>query len=129
MSDDAYCIDFDVHSGRAYVEAEGNISSSKIKSTFFAITMNDAWQKSDRSIIWNLKNATFPESFEFGKIFQTAQVTKNIANPGKSAVLVNNTSEMIRMVADYYRVLAKQSTPREIEIFFSNEEAMDWLDS
>ena len=129
MADDTYHIDIDARNGRAYVKAEGNISASKIQKTFFAIIMNNAWQKGDKSILWDLKKVIFPESFGFGDIFQTAQLSKTVAKPGKSAVLVRSNSDMVKKVANYYQAVATLSTPRTIGIFFYHEEAMNWLDS
>jgi hypothetical protein len=129
MTNDTYKINIDKLSGRAYVEAEGIISASIVRNTFLVIAINGTWQKGDKSILWRTARATFSESFEFGNIFQTARISKTAARSGKSAIVVNYTSEMIKMVADYYKALALLSTPRKIEIFFSNEEAMRWLDT
>lgn len=118
MTNDTYRINIDELSGRAYVEAEGIISASNVRNTFIVIAMNETWQKGDRSILWRTKRATFSESFQFGDILQSAHTSRTVAKSGKSAIVVNKTSDMLKKVANYYKSLASLSTPRKIRNIF-----------
>jgi len=129
MVEEAYPTKIDRHSGRAYIEISGEINATKIRNTFISLTMNESWLKGDRSILWQIKNAYFPEPFEFSDIFKTTQNAAVFAGLGKSAVVVEKGSEMQKRVAEFYKSIAATTTDRKIELFDSREKAMVWLDS
>jgi hypothetical protein len=129
MMEETYPTKINQHSGRAHIEISGEINATKIRNTFLALTMNESWLKGDRSILWQIKDAYFPEPFEFSDIFKTTQNTAVFAGPGKSAVVVEKSSEMQKRVADFYKSIAATTTDRKIELFDSKEKAMVWLDT
>ena len=129
MTEDCYPVRFDENSGRAYVEATGDVYASNIQKTFLAIILNKVWLDGDRSILWDFKNAFFDEAFEFADIFKTAQVSKSFTKPGKSAIIVEKNEMMMNRVANFYRSLAENLTSRKIEIFYDRDGALAWLDS
>ena len=91
--------------------------------------MNKSWADGERSVLWQTENAFLPESFEFSDIFKTTQITQIFTKPGKSAFVVEKSSEMLKRVANFYKSIASTTTDRKIEIFFSEKEAMVWLDN
>lgn len=129
MANDIYPIEFSLCSGRAYVKINGEINATKISNTFIALTMNKIWINGDRSVLWDARNARFPELFEFSDILKETQITKYFARPGKSAVVVETSSEMQIRLAHFYKGIAAMSTGRQIELFYSQKEAEAWLDS
>ena len=78
--------------------------------------------------MWRLNQASFPQSFEFANIFQTTKLSIAIIKPGKTAVVVDKSSDMVKKVARFYQSIALAATPRRIEIFFDEDEAIAWLD-
>ena len=129
MAQNIYPIEFDNLIGRAYVKISDEINATKIGNTFLVITMNKNWVGGDRSVLWKIENAFFPELFEFSEIIKTAQITSVFTKPGKSAIVVDQNSEMQKMAANFYKSLAATTTDRKIELFFSEKEAIIWLDS
>jgi hypothetical protein len=127
--EDGYPIEFDHSIGRAYVKINGEFNAAKIGSTFLAIAMNKSWLDGDRSVLWRDENAYLPESFEFSDIFKTTRITQAFTKPGKSAFVVEKNSKMIERVANFYKSIASTTTDRKIEIFFSEKEAVAWLDN
>jgi hypothetical protein len=123
-----YAIQFDDSSGRAYVNVQGEFDAHKIRNTFAVIVLNKKWSDGDRTVLWRLNQASLPQSFEFANIFQTAKLSIAIIKPGKSAIVVDKSSDMIRRVARFYQGIALSSTPRKIEIFYDEDEAVAWLD-
>ena len=128
MAEDIYPIEFDHSIGRAYVKMSGEINAAKIGNTFLAIAMNKSWVDGDRSILWQIENAFFPEVFEFSDIFKKTQITKVFTRAGKSAFVVEKSSEMQKRVANFYKSIAT-TTDRKIELFYSEKEAVAWLDN
>jgi len=129
MAEDVYPIEFDHSIGRAYVKISGEINAAKIGNTFLAIAMNKSWVDGERSVLWQTENAFLPELFEFSDIFKTTQITQVFTKPGKSAFVVEKSSEMQKRVANFYKSIAATTTDRKIEIFFSEKEAIVWLDN
>ena len=129
MAEEVYPIKFDHSVGRAFVTITGEINAAKISNTFLAIAMNESWLDGDRSVLWLLKNAFFPELFEFSDIFKTTQISKIFLKPGKSAFVVEKGSEMQKRVATFYKSLADTASDRKTELFFSKKDAILWLDS
>lgn len=129
MVEDVYPIEFDDSIGRAYVKISGEINAAKIGNTFLAIAMNKNWVDGERSVLWQTENAFLPELFEFSDIFKTTRITQVFTKPGKSAFVVEKSSEMQKRVANFYKSIAVTTTARKIEIFFSEKEAMAWLDN
>ena len=129
MAEDVYPIEFDHSIGRAHVKINGEFNAAKISNTFLAIAMNKSWLDGERSVLWRDENAYLPESFEFSNIFKATQITQAFTKPGKSAFVVEKNSKMIERVANFYKSIASTTTDRKIEIFFSEKEAMAWLDN
>lgn len=129
MAEDVYPIEFDHSIGRAYVKISGEINAAKIGNTFLAIAMNKSWVDGERSVLWQTENAFLPELFEFSDIFKTTQITQVFTKPGKSAFVVEKSSKMQKRVANFYKSIAATTTDRKIEIFFSEKEAIVWLDN
>ena len=127
MADETYLIKIDRDNGRAFVDVEGDLNAIKIRNTFIAIRINKNWQCGDHSILWRLKKASFPDSFEFGDIITTTQLTRVVSPPCKSAIILNNNSNMIAMVASFYKSIAADDVDRQIEILFNYKDAMTWL--
>ena len=128
MSEGEYDIQFDESSGRAYVNVLGELDAQKIRNTFAIIVLNKKWSDGDKTVLWRLKQASFSQSFEFANIFQTTKLSIAIIKPGKSAIVVDKSSDMVKKVARFYQGIALTSTPRKIEIFFDEDEAIAWLD-
>ena len=128
MPENTYAIQFDESSGRAYVAVQGELDAKRIRNTFAVIALNKKWADGERTVLWRAKQATFPLSFEFADIFQTTQLSKALTKPGKSAIVVEKSAGMVKKVAHFYQGIALTSTPRKIEIFFDEDEAMAWLD-
>ena len=128
MSEATYSIQFNASAGRADVELHGELDAQKIRNTFAAIALNEAWAEGARSLLWLAEAAIFPQAFEFADIFQTTQLSKALTRPGKSAIVVEKSAPMVAKVARFYQSIALTSTPRKIEIFFDRGEAMAWLD-
>jgi hypothetical protein len=128
MSEDRYPIRIDEATGRARVTIAGEISARKILNTFAAIVMNRRWSEGDRTVLWDAKAARFPASFEFKDIFKATQVSKALTRPGKSAIVVEKSSAMLKKVARFYQGIALTSTNREVEMFFDVNAATSWLD-
>lgn len=129
MVEDIYPIEFDRSIGRAHVKISGEINATKIGNTFLAIAMSEVWADGDRSVLWKIENAFFPESFEFSNIFKSTQISMVFAKPGKSAFVVEKNSEMQKRVARFYKSIAATTTERNTELFYSEQEAVAWLDS
>ena len=128
MSEGEYDIQFDESSGRAYVNVLGELDAQKIRNTFAIVVLNKKWSDGDKTVLWRLKQASFSQSFEFANIFQTTKLSIAIIKPGKSAIVVDKSSDMVKKVARFYQGIALTSTPRKIEIFFDEDEAIAWLD-
>jgi len=128
MTEDLYPIEFDPSNGRAYVKISDEINATKLGSTFIAISMNKSWIDGDRSVLWQIENAYIPESFEFLDAFKTTQIAQVYTKPGKSAFVVNKSSQMQKEVAQFYKTIATTTTERKIELFYSEKEAIAWLD-
>lgn len=128
MSRDTYSIRFDAGTGRAHVDISGEIAPRKILNTFAAIALNNSWAAGDRSVLWQAQEALLTESFEFADIFRATPLSQTITKPGKSAIVVKKSEEMVAKVARFYQSIAVTSTNRSIEIFYTEEEAMAWLD-
>ena len=129
MAEDIYPIEFDRSIGRAHVKISGEINAAKIGNTFLAIAMNEDWANGDRSVLWQLERAFFPESFEFSDIFKATQISMAFAKPGKSAFVVEKSSVMQERVARFYQSIAATTTERNTNLFYSKKEAVAWLDS
>ena len=128
MADSIYPIRFDKDTGRAYVEAEGDIDAIKIRNTYIAIRINQGWQKGDHSILWRLEASSFPASFKFGDIIHTTQLARAVSIPCKSAIVLNEMSKMLIKAANFYRIVASDKADRRIEVFFNPHDALAWLD-
>jgi hypothetical protein len=128
MSEGEYDIQFDESSGRAYVNVRGELDAQKIRNAFAIVVLNKKWSDGDKTVLWRLKQASFSQSFEFANIFQTTKLSIAIIKPGKSAIVVDKSSDMVKKVARFYQGIALTSTPRKIEIFFDEDEAIAWLD-
>ena len=128
MPEGTYLIHFDASGGRAYVNVQGALSAKKIRNTFAAIALNDMWVNGDRTVLWQARQALFAPSFEFGDIFQTTQLSKVLTKPGKSAIVVEKNSEMVKRVARFYQGIALTETARKINVFFDEDAAIAWLD-
>jgi hypothetical protein len=128
MADDTYLTKIDGDKCRAFVDIEGDLDTIKIRNTFIAIRINKSWQRGDHSIIWRLEKASFPESFEFGDIIKTTQLPRVVSLPCKSAIILKKNSNMMEMVASFYKSIASDNVDRIIEIFFNYKDAMAWLD-
>lgn len=128
MSDDTYAIEFDEKSGRALVDVSGAVDVAKIQNTFLDIVSNQKWQGGDHTVLYQCEHATFPGSFQFADVFDTTRTTKLVAGTGKSAILLPETDRTVKLVADFYRSIAVAKTERMIEIFYSREKAIAWLD-
>lgn len=128
MPEDTYTIQFDASSGRAYVDMQGALDTQKIRNTFAVIALNKEWAEGERTVLWRASQTAFPPSFEFADIFQTTQLSKALTKPGKSAIVVAENSAMVNKVARFYQSIAMTSTPRRIEVFFHEDEAIAWLD-
>jgi hypothetical protein len=129
MTETTYPIAFDPANGRAHVKISGEISPAKIGQTYIAISMNRRWLEGDASIIWQLKNAVFHASFEFHDILEATQTAKHYIKPGKSAIVVEESLAMQERVAGFYKSIAATSTARHVAIFYSEKEALAWLDA
>lgn len=127
MSEDIYPIQFDASRGRACVDMAGKLDAQKIRNTFAVIALNKAWVDGERTVLWRADQATFSPSFEFADIFQTTQLSKALTIPGKSAIVVAESSDMVKKVARFYQGIAMTSTPRKIEVFYDEDEAIAWL--
>ena len=125
---DKYPIHFDESSGRAFVDVQGELCAEKIRNTFAIIALNKKWADGERTVLWRANQASLPPSFEFAGIFQTTQLSKALTKPGKSAIVVEKSADMVKKVAHFYQGIALTSTPRKIEIFFDEDEAIAWLD-
>lgn len=128
MPEDTYTIQFDASGGRAYVDMQGALDTQKIRNTFAVIALNKEWAEGERTVLWRANQTVFPPSFEFADIFQTTQLSKALTKPGKSAIVVAENSAMVNKVARFYQSIAMTSTPRRIEVFFHEDEAIAWLD-
>jgi len=127
MADDTYLTNIDGDNSRAFVDIEGDLDTIKIRNTFIAIRINKNWQRGDHSILWRLEKSSFPESFEFGNIITTTQLLRVVSLPCKSAIILDKNSNMIKMVAEFYKSIASDNVDRKIEIFFNNKDAITWL--
>lgn len=129
MTETTYPTEFDPANGRAYVKISGEISPKKIGNTYIAISMNRSWLDGDTSILWQLENAAFHASFEFYDIFEVTRTAKHYIKPGKSAIVVEKSLAMQEKVAGFYKSIAATSTARHVAIFYSEAEALAWLDA
>ena len=127
MPDNTYAIQFDESSGCAYVDMQGELDAQKIRNTFATIALNKKWADGERTALWRATQVLFPASFEFAHIFQTTQLSKALTTPGKSAIVVEESSDMVKKVAHFYQGIATTSTARKIEVFFDEDEAVAWL--
>jgi hypothetical protein len=127
MADETYLTKIDGDNGRAFVDIEGDLDTIKIRNTFIAIRFNELWQRGDHSILWRLEKSSFPDSFEFGDIINTTQLFKVVSLPCKSAIIMKKNSNMIEMVANFYKIIASDNVDRKIEIFFNYKDAITWL--
>ncbi|GEM_PF-3138085 len=127
MSDARYAIRFDEATGRAHVDISGEIAPRKILNTFAAIALNNSWAAGDRSVLWQAQEALLPDAFEFADIFRATPLSQTITKPGKSAIVVNKSEEMVAKVARFYQSIAVTSTNRNLEVFYDEEEAVAWL--
>jgi len=128
MPEGTYAIKLEESSGRAYVDVQGELDARRIRNTFAVIALNKKWADGERKVLWRAKQASFSQSFEFADIFQTTQLSKALTKPGKSAIVVEKSADMVKKVAHFYQGIALTSTPRKIEIFFDEDEATAWLD-
>ena len=129
MTETTYPVTYDPANGRAFVKISGEISPTRISNTYIAISISRRWLDGDMSILWHLENATFNASFEFSDIFKATQTAKNFIRPGKSAIVVEESLAMQEKVAGFYRSIAETTTARNITIFYSEREALAWLDT
>ena len=129
MSEEVYPIEYDETKDLAYINLTGDIDAKKISNTFFSISLNANWSKGKRNILWLFKEAYFPDSFEFSKIFRSASMVRDFAPPGKSAAVIEKDCLMQKTVTDFYRNIANIFTERNIKYFNTIEEAEDWLNS
>lgn len=129
MGETTYPVEIDPANGRAYVKISGEISPAKISHTYIAISINRRWLEGDTSIMWQLKNAVFDASFEFFDILEATQTAKHYIKPGKSAIVVEESLVMQAKVAGFYKSIAATTTARHVAIFYSEEEALAWLDA
>jgi len=129
VAEKVYPVEFDDNKGRAYINLTGDISSIKIRNTFFAVSLNTNWSKGERSILWYFKGACFLNSFEFAEIFKNADMVRDFASPGKSAAVIERDCQMQKDVANFYSNIAKIFTERKIRHFNTSDEAETWLDS
>jgi hypothetical protein len=129
MAEEVYPIKFDDTKGRAYINLTGDISPTRIRNTFFVISLNKSWGKGQRSILWHFKDAYFSNSFEFSGIFKNAHMVQDFAKPGKSAAVIEKDCQIEKDVSDFYSDIAKIFTERKIRHFKTIEEAEVWLDS
>ena len=127
MYEEAYVVQFDESIGRAYVDVQGKLDVQKIRNTFAIIALNKDWSDGERTVLWRANQTSLPSSFEFADIFRTTQLSKALTKPGKSAVIVKKSSDMVNKVAHFYQGLALTATPRKIEIFLDENEAVEWL--
>jgi hypothetical protein len=128
MIEDTYAIQFSECSGHVCVDMQGKLNAQKIRNTFAIIAMNKKWSDGERTVLWRANRTSFPPSFEFADTFQTTQLSKALTKPGKSAIVVEKSSDMIKKAARFYQSIALTSTPRKIEVFFDESEAIAWLD-
>ena len=128
MPEDTYAIQFDPPGGRARVDMQGELNAQKIRNTFAVIALNKQWADGERTVLWRATQTSFPPSFEFADVFQTTQLSKALTRPGKSAIVVGKSSDMVKKVARFYQSIALTSTPRKVEVFFDEGEAIAWLD-
>jgi hypothetical protein len=129
MVNSRYLTEIDEKIGRAYVQIREDIDAVKIRNTFIAIRINKVWQRGDRSILWQLEKASFPESFEFRDIIHTSQLTRAVSLPCKSAIILNKNDIMLERVANFYKSIALITANGQIEIYFNYQEALEWLDN
>jgi hypothetical protein len=127
MADDTYLTKIDEDNGRAFVDIKGDLDTIKVRNTFIAIRFNEHWERGDHSILWRLEKASFPESFEFGDIITTTQLARVVSPPCKSSIILNKNSNMIEMVASFYKSIVSDNVDRKIEIFFNYKDAIAWL--
>lgn len=127
MPEDTYPIRFDASGGCACVDMPGKLDAQKIRNTFAVIALNKKWADGQRTVLWLADQATFSPSFEFADIFQTTQLSKALTIPGKSAIVVAESSDMVKKVARFYQGIAMTTTPRKIEVFYDKDEAIAWL--
>ena len=128
-AEEVYPIEFDDTKDRAYIYLTGNISPTKIRNTFFTVSLDANWSQGKRNILWRFKEACFPDSFEFSKIFKTANMVRDFASAGKSAAVIERGCKMQKDVTDFYGNIARIFTERNIKHFNTIEEAETWLDS
>jgi hypothetical protein len=129
MTETTYPFEIDPANGRAYVKISGEISPAKIGHTYIAISINRRWLEGDTSILWQLENAVFHASFEFFDILEATQTAKHYIKPGKSAIVVEESLTMQAKVAGFYKSVAATSTARHVAVFYSEKEALAWLDA
>ena len=129
MVDSRYLIEVDEKNGRAHVQIREDIDAVKIRNTFIAIRINKVWQRGDHSILWQLEDASFPESFEFRDVIRTSQLTRAVSFPCKSAIILNKNDRMLEMVANFYKSIASITANGQIEIYFDYQAAIEWLDN
>lgn len=130
MTDDQiFPVTIDDVKGRAIVRLSGTLDAARIGRTFLAITLNPAWYRGERSIVWQLQGARIPEAFEFGAVLRNAEAVKHLSRPGRSAIVVTEGSPAEKVLAQFYRDLGETLTPRRLRIFTSLPEAEAWLDS
>ena len=103
---DKYPIHFDESYERAFVSVQGEICAEKIRNTFAVIALNKKWADGEKTVLWRAKEASFSQSFEFADIFQTTQLSKALTKPGKSAIVVEKSADMVKKVAHFYQGIA-----------------------
>ena len=129
MTEPTYPFAIDPGNGRARVTISGAIRPEKIGNTYIAISMQRDWLEGDMSILWLLENAVFDASFEFSDILEVNLTARHYIRPGRSAIVVESTRAMQEKVARFYKGMAAASTTRQVAIFYSQNEAMVWLDT
>jgi hypothetical protein len=129
LAETTYSVAFDLANGRAYVKISGEISPAKKGNTYITISMNRCWLEGDTSILWQLENATFQASFEFYEILEATRTAKHYIKPGKSAIVLEESLIMQEKVAGFYKSIAATSTARHVAIFYSEADALAWLDA
>ena len=129
MTEATYPYQIDPATGRAHVTISGAIRPDKIGNTYIAISMNRRWLEGDTSILWLLENAVFEASFEFSDILEANLTARHYIRPGKSAIVVESSLAMQEKVARFYKGIAVTSTARQVAVFYSQAEAIAWLDN
>ena len=129
MIGDTYALEFDEKTGRAFVDVTGPVNPTKIQDPFLEIVSTEKWHHGDRTVLWQCEAASIPAPLKFNEVLNSTQTTRLVAGTGKSAILLREGDRKMKAVADFYRSIAVTKTKRKIEIFYSRDKALAWLDS